>query len=59
MLNQGVVEQALIDYLNEKQHARVEWHKRAESLYIANAADNDEKEFPVIVGVKGLEEDGK
>lgn len=59
MLNQGVVEQTLIDYLDEKQRVRVEWRKRAESLHIANASDNDAKEFPVIVGVKRLKKDGK
>lgn len=58
MLNQGVVEQTLIDYLDEKQRARVEWRKKAESLHIANAADSAAKEFPVIVGVKRLKEDG-
>lgn len=59
MLNQGVVEQTLIDYLDEKQRVRVEWRKRAKSLHIANASDNDAKEFPVIVGVKRLKKDGK
>ena len=58
LLNQGAVEKAIIDYLNEKQQVRVERHKRAESLHITSTADNDEKDFPVVVGVRRLREEG-
>lgn len=58
-LNQGAVEQVFIDCLNEKRHVRVEWHKRAESLHITNVADNDEKGFPVVVGVRRIREEGR
>lgn len=53
LLNQGTVEEVIIEYLNEKQHVRVEWHRRAECLQITT-----EKDFPVIVGVRRLGEDG-
>lgn len=59
LLNQGAVEQVFIDYLNEKPNVCVEWHKRAESLHITNVADNDEKDFPVIVGVRRLRNEGR
>lgn len=58
LLNQGAVEQVFIDYLNEKRQVRVEWHRRAESLCITNVADDDEKDFPVVVGVRKLRDEG-
>lgn len=52
LLNQGAVEQVIIHYLGEKRHVRVEWHRRAESLWITA-----EKDFPVVAGVRRLGED--
>ena len=45
LLNQGIVEKLFIDYLNEKRHVLVEWHKRAESLCVTDVADNDKWTF--------------
>lgn len=46
----------MIDYLNEKQHVLVEWHTRAESLQVTTVAANGEKDFPVVVDIRKLEE---
>ena len=48
-----------IDYLNEKRQVRVERHQRAESLHFTSTTDNDEKDFPVVMEVRRLREEGK
>lgn len=50
-LNQGRVEQALIDHLESTGTVQVEWEKEAESLKIATGYPS--KEFPVAVEVRG------
>ena len=59
LLNQGAVEQVFIDYLNEKRQVRVERQQRAESLHFTSTTDNDEKDFPVVMEVRRLREEGK
>ncbi|RJE19593.1 hypothetical protein PHISCL_08063, partial [Aspergillus sclerotialis] len=56
LLNQGLIEQTLIDYVNSIGRVCVERRRRAEKLEIASEdADHD---FPVAVGVRNIDENG-
>ncbi|KAJ5577620.1 uncharacterized protein N7459_006584 [Penicillium hispanicum] len=57
LLNQGVIEQVLNDYLHSKAAVTVEWDKEAETLQFSTATDDDAQRFPVTVVVKGSEGD--
>lgn len=59
LLNQGAVEQAFLDHLNSSRDVHIEWHKRAESLHINESRVDDGKDFPVIVGVRRVADNGK
>lgn len=58
LLNQGLIEQVLVDYLDSTECVRVEWRQQAEALSIDPSpdADGDGKQFPVTVGVRSLDE---
>lgn len=59
LLNQGLIEQVLIDHLNSEGRVHVEWEKRAETLSIDEFPDSDDDDkFPVAVGVRRLGENG-
>jgi phenol 2-monooxygenase len=57
MLNQGAVEQVFVDHLHNK-NVRVERHKAAESLHISPIADDNTQQFPVVVGVRDIGNNG-
>lgn len=60
LLNQGAVEQAFLEHLDVSQNVHVEWRKRAESLHInESSVDEDRKDYPVVVGVRRVPENGK
>lgn len=50
LLNQGLIEDVLIQYINAIGRVKVEWQKRAETL---DMSSND-SEYPVTVKVKDL-----
>lgn len=54
LLNQGAIEQNLIDHLYATKNRHVEWNKRAETLHLAAVSDDDQQAFPVVVGVACL-----
>lgn len=54
LLNQGEVEQTMIDYLEERGRIRVERQKRAERIYFA---EDDNDTHPVVVETKALKSD--
>ncbi|KAJ5981489.1 hypothetical protein N7522_013910 [Penicillium canescens] len=58
LLNQGAVEQVFVDHLLKK-NVRVERHKAAESLHISPTADDDTQQFPVVVGVRCIGNNGE
>lgn len=51
LLNQGLIEDVLIQYVNGLGRAKIEWQKRAEMLDLSSKNDS---EFPVMVKVKSL-----
>jgi hypothetical protein len=51
------VEQVFVDHLYNK-NVRVERHKKAESIHISPADDDDTQQYPVVMGVRGVEEYG-
>lgn len=60
LLNQGAVEQAFLDHLDASRDVHVEWRKRAVSLHINESlVDDDGKDFPVVVGVRQVADNGK
>lgn len=55
MLNQGAVEQVLLDYLDDKDHISVEWGKKAESICFINEDKNIQGPDPrVAIGVRSM-----
>lgn len=50
LLNQGLIEDVLIQYINVIGRVKVDWNKRAEML---DVSPND-PEYPVTVGVKDV-----
>lgn len=54
LLNQGEVEQVMLDYLEERGRVRVERQKRAERIYFT---DDDNDAYPVVVETKALKAD--
>ncbi|KAJ6157157.1 hypothetical protein N7497_006042 [Penicillium chrysogenum] len=57
MLNQGAVEQVLVDYLRNK-NVYVERHKEAKTLHLLPVDGEDKEEFPVIVRARSVEKCG-
>lgn len=57
MLNQGAVEQVLVDYLRNK-NVYVERHKEAKTLHLLPVDREDKEEFPVIVRARSVEKCG-
>ncbi|KAJ5859626.1 hypothetical protein N7534_004903 [Penicillium rubens] len=57
MLNQGAVEQVLVDYLRNK-NVYVERHKEAKTLHLLPVGGEDKEEFPVIVRARSVEKCG-
>lgn len=54
LLNQGLIEDVLIQYINGLGRVKVEWQKRAEILDLSS----DDSGYPVIVNVKTLADSG-
>lgn len=54
LLNQGEVEQVMLDYLEDRGRVRVERQKRAERIYFA---EDDNDTYPVVVETKALKAD--
>jgi hypothetical protein len=52
LLNQGAIEQILLNFLKEQQNISIEMHKKAERLHISSMSDQDNKGFPVSLGVR-------
>lgn len=50
-LNQGLVEQALIDHLNSTQTLQVEWEKEGKDLEVVPESNLSDMDFPVAVEV--------
>lgn len=57
LLNQGIIEQIILDYLRLEQGGRVEveYGKQAETLELL---EEWEDEYPVVVGVKRVGQNG-
>lgn len=57
LLNQGIIEQIILDYLGLEQGGRVEveYGKQAETLELL---EEGEDEYPVVVGVKRVGQNG-
>lgn len=57
LLNQGIIEQIILDYLGLEQEGRVEveYGKQAETLELL---EEGEDEYPVVVGVKRVGQNG-
>lgn len=57
LLNQGIIEQIILDYLRLEQGGRVEveYGKQAETLELL---EEGEDEYPVVVGVKRVGQNG-
>lgn len=57
LLNQGIIEQIILDYLRLEQGERVEveYGKQAETLELL---EEGEDEYPVVVGVKRVGQNG-
>lgn len=55
LLNQGLIEDILIEYLNKSNRIAVEWRKRAEMLDLSSETENDDTgEHPLKITVKDL-----
>lgn len=50
-LNQGLVEQALLEHLNSTQAVQVEWKTEAKNLETLSEIDSSVVDFPVTVEV--------
>lgn len=50
LLNQGLIEDVLLRYINETGRVKVEWSKRAETLDLSS----NDSEYPVTVKVKDV-----
>lgn len=57
LLNQGRIEQVLIEYLDSMGRVGVERKMRAETLEVLDTDTSEE--FPVVVGVKDLNGNGR
>jgi 2-polyprenyl-6-methoxyphenol hydroxylase-like FAD-dependent oxidoreductase len=58
LLNQGYVEQAFLDHLQQKGRIVVEWNTRAKHLKIDNEGLVRTDTFPLIVDISKLRQDG-
>lgn len=55
LLNQGLIEDILIEYLNKSKQLAVEWQKRAEIIDLSSEIENgDSEEHPLKITVKDL-----
>lgn len=50
-LNQGLVEQALLDHLNSTKAVQVEWKAEAKSIETFSEIDSSVMDFPVTVEI--------
>jgi 2-polyprenyl-6-methoxyphenol hydroxylase-like FAD-dependent oxidoreductase len=51
LLNQGGIEQILLDYLSKMDRIAVEWNTKAETLTVSSGKGEGDDDFPVAVGV--------
>jgi 2-polyprenyl-6-methoxyphenol hydroxylase-like FAD-dependent oxidoreductase len=51
LLNQGGIEQILLDYLSKMDRIAVEWNTKAETLTVSSGNGEGDDDFPVAVGV--------